>query len=475
MSNKAGDAMASAAAPHATPVDTHPPLLPPFESTGESLVDSLQQYSPAPSTVRPALRQGRRGSSGSNLSRISVISSIRKSKDKSDTASLLTVDEITAEVENRRASMSTLNDSQEQDRPLTPAASDVFPSEDDTSDSCPTDTESEESDTSTDSEDHGQGRAISSTGSRQIIKWIKGALIGAGSFGSVFLGMDAHSGLLMAVKQVDLPSGDARNEEKKRSTVQALEREIELLRELQHENIVQYLDSATDGNNLYIFLEYVPGGSVAALLSSYGAFEEALVRNFSRQILTGLNYLHERNIIHRDIKGANILVDNKGGIKISDFGISKKMESSLMERPNRPSLQGSVFWMAPEVVKQTSYTSKADIWSVGCLVVEMLTGTHPWADLTQMQAIFRIGSLARPATPSDISPDATDFLRLTFEINHNARPTASTLLNHSFIAAQQASTRTPISLEQANATLDAVAASRRQPMPPGLGAKDTMR
>ncbi|BEJ13857.1 hypothetical protein CspHIS471_0310310 [Cutaneotrichosporon sp. HIS471] len=469
MSNKAGDAMTSATAEHAAPVDTHPPLLPPFESTGESLVDSLQQYSPAPSTVRPALRQGRRGSSGSNLSRISVISSIRKSKDKSDTASLLTVDEITAEVENRRASMSTLNDSQEQDRPFTPAASDVFPSEDDTSDSSPSDTESEESCNSTDSEDHGQGRAISSTGSRQIIKWIKGALIGAGSFGSVFLGMDAHSGLLMAVKQVDLPSGDARNEEKKRSTVQALEREIELLRELQHENIVQYLDSATDGNNLYIFLEYVPGGSVAALLSSYGAFEEALVRNFSRQILTGLNYLHERNIIHRDIKGANILVDNKGGIKISDFGISKKMESSLMERPNRPSLQGSVFWMAPEVVKQTSYTSKADIWSVGCLVVEMLTGTHPWADLTQMQAIFRIGSLARPATPNDISPDATDFLRLTFEINHNARPPASTLLNHPFIAAQQASTRTPISLEQANATLEAVAATRKQPMPPGMG------
>lgn len=87
-------------------------------------------------------------------------------------------------------------------------------------------------------------------------------------------------------------------------------------------------DSATDGNHLYIFLEYVPGGSVAALLNNYGAFEEALVRNFVRQILTGLNYLHERGIIHRDIKGANILVDNKGGIKISDFGISKKAENS---------------------------------------------------------------------------------------------------------------------------------------------------
>lgn len=181
----------------------------------------------------------------------------------------------------------------------------------------------------------------------RIIKWIKGALIGAGSFGSVYLGMDAQSGLLMAVKQVELGSG--KNVERKRGMIEALEREIELLKELQHENIVQYLgeidmflasveqeaddvDSSIDGTHLNIFLEYVPGGSIAALLNNYGAFEEALVRNFVRQILTGLNYLHEREIIHRDIKGANILVDNKGGIKISDFGISKKVESSKSSR-----------------------------------------------------------------------------------------------------------------------------------------------
>jgi mitogen-activated protein kinase kinase kinase len=97
---------------------------------------------------------------------------------------------------------------------------------------------------------------------------------------------------------------------------------------------VQYLDSSTDGQHLNIFLEYVPGGSVAALLSNYGAFEEALVSKFVRQILTGLDYLHEREIIHRDIKGANILVDNKGNIKISDFGISKKVEDSeLLSNP----------------------------------------------------------------------------------------------------------------------------------------------
>ncbi|WWC87226.1 uncharacterized protein L201_002114 [Kwoniella dendrophila CBS 6074] len=459
-------------------VGSQPPLLPPFQHSGESLAESLVDFQPSTIKVnhsaRPkSVKLKRRGSEESTRSRFSMLSlnQLRKNRDKSDTASMLTVDEITAEVENRRASTIIFEDSDDDDDNngeaqeeiiLPPPASVSDPSlpeepelenESDNGDSdgdneseeteteseteTETESESDESDEDEDEDDNEHGKAFTSTGSKRIIKWIKGALIGAGSFGSVFLGMDAHSGLLMAVKQVELPTGSARNEERKQSMVSALEREIELLKELQHENIVQYLDSSADGNYLNIFLEYVPGGSVAALLSNYGAFEEALVKNFVRQILTGLNYLHEREIIHRDIKGANILVDNKGGIKISDFGISKKVESNLMTGPktNRPSLQGSVFWMAPEIVKQTSYTSKADIWSVGCLIVEMLIGSHPYPNLTQMQAIFRIGSQTPvPEIPPDISPEAADFLRQTFEIDHNARPTAAQLLEHPFIA-----------------------------------------
>jgi len=101
---------------------------------------------------------------------------------------------------------------------------------------------------------------------------------------------------------------------------------------------------------------------------------------------------------------------------------------------NRPSLQGSVFWMAPEVVKQSGHTHKADIWSVGCLVVEMLTGEHPWAQLSQMQAIFKIGSSAAPTIPSDITSEAQDFLRQAFKVDHEARPSAEMMLQHTFIA-----------------------------------------
>jgi mitogen-activated protein kinase kinase kinase len=272
-------------------------------------------------------------------------------------------------------------------------------------------------------------------------KWMKGALIGQGSFGCVYLALHAVTGELLAVKQVETPApgANSQGDTRKKSMIEALKREISLLRDLRHPNIVQYLGCSSSADYLNIFLEYVPGGSVQTILNSYGALPEPLVRSFVRQILTGLSYLHNQDIIHRDIKGANILVDNKGTIKISDFGISKKLEASNIlnganNNKHRPSLQGSVFWMAPEVVKQTSYTRKADIWSLGCLVVEMMTGSHPFPDCSQLQAIFKIGGgKAAPTIPEHASEAAKEFLAQTFEIDHNLRPSADQLILSPFL------------------------------------------
>ncbi|KAF7976713.1 hypothetical protein HWV62_5883 [Athelia sp. TMB] len=430
--------------------DSSPHLLPPVNISSESFSESMENLT---SNRRMSLAMSMKSS---RSKRMSYMTELRSKKDVSDTASLMTVDQITASVESRRQSISVDAGT---DSEWTKVGSDEGEDEEDT---LPVDEEDPEKDelespidSDSESEEDETGQAVTSTGG----KWIKGALIGAGSFGKVYLGMDASNGLLMAVKQVELPTGSSTNEERKKSMLSALEREIDLLKDLQHENIVQYLYSSLDDDFLNIFLEYVPGGSVTALLRNYGAFEEQLVKNFVRQILEGLQYLHQRDIIHRDIKGANILVDNKGGIKISDFGISKKVEGTnlLGKRMNRPSLQGSVFWMAPEVVKQTSHTSKADIWSVGCLTVEMLTGEHPWAQLTQMQAIFKIGSSAKPTIPSDISADAQDFLQKTFDLDYDARPSATELLQHPWVTPKKlsASKQNALKLAQAAAALEA--------------------
>ncbi|KDN49354.1 hypothetical protein RSAG8_02056, partial [Rhizoctonia solani AG-8 WAC10335] len=290
--------------------------LPPLPTLGDSLEDSLTTGLSATWLTRAESNAAKR---------MSMMSA--RGRDKSDTASLLTVDEITAEVESRHDEDDEDEEEYEDDEEEDEEEED-YDDEDDEEDE-EEEEEEEEGEAAGGAEDTGlTGRTVTSSGGKRSIKWIKGALVGSGSFGSVYLGMDAVQGLLMAVKQVELPTGSSTNEERKKSMLTALQREIELLKQLQHENIVQYLDSSTDAHHLNIFLEYVPGGSVAALLKSYGAFEEPLTRNWVRQILQGLNYLHEREIIHRDIKGGNILVDNKGGIKISDFGISKKVEDS---------------------------------------------------------------------------------------------------------------------------------------------------
>ncbi|KAI9006088.1 kinase-like domain-containing protein, partial [Gaertneriomyces semiglobifer] len=208
----------------------------------------------------------------------------------------------------------------------------------------------------------------------------------------------------------------------------ALKREIDFLKDLEHEHIVRYLGSEVTESCFNVFLEYVSGGSIASCLQRYGAFEEEGARHITAQILCGLEYLHGRGIIHRDIKGANILVDEDGIIKISDFGISKKNEyREAYQRMTRMSMQGSIPWMAPEVARGRGYSAKVDIWSLGCLVLEMLTNRTPWHKV-RGNVIYLLGTGNKPPIADSVCGPARTFLEQCFEVDPEKRPTATELL-----------------------------------------------
>nr|AAG51109.1 NPK1-related protein kinase, putative [Arabidopsis thaliana] len=260
------------------------------------------------------------------------------------------------------------------------------------------------------------------------IRWRKGQLIGRGAFGTVYMGMNLDSGELLAVKQVLITSNCA-SKEKTQAHIQELEEEVKLLKNLSHPNIVRYLGTVREDETLNILLEFVPGGSISSLLEKFGAFPESVVRTYTNQLLLGLEYLHNHAIMHRDIKGANILVDNQGCIKLADFGASKQV-AELATISGAKSMKGTPYWMAPEVILQTGHSFSADIWSVGCTVIEMVTGKAPWSQqYKEIAAIFHIGTTkSHPPIPDNISSDANDFLLKCLQQEPNLRPTASELL-----------------------------------------------
>lgn len=267
------------------------------------------------------------------------------------------------------------------------------------------------------------------------IRWRKGELIGCGAFGRVYMGMNLDSGELLAVKQVSIASGGA-SREKTQAHIRELEEEVKLLKNLSHTNIVRYLGTAREEEALNILLEFVPGGSISSLLGKFGSFPESVIRMYTKQLLLGLEYLHKNGIMHRDIKGANILVDNKGCIKLADFGASKKVVE-LATMTGAKSMKGTPHWMAPEVILQTGHNFSADIWSVGCTIIEMATGKPPWCQYQEVQALFHIGTTkSHPPIPEHLSADAKDFLIKCLQKEPCLRASASELLQHPFVTGE---------------------------------------
>jgi mitogen-activated protein kinase kinase kinase len=252
---------------------------------------------------------------------------------------------------------------------------------------------------------------------QQTFRIIRGQLIGKGTYGRVYLGMNADTGDVLAVKQVEVNARLAgQDKDRIKEMVAAMDQEIDTMQHLEHPNIVQYLGCERGELSISIYLEYISGGSIGSCLRKHGKFEESVVKSLTQQTLSGLAYLHDQGILHRDLKADNILLDLDGTGKISDFGISKKTDN-IYGNDASNSMQGSVFWMAPEVVQSQGqgYSAKVDIWSLGCVVLEMFAGRRPWSREEAIGAIFKLGSLSQaPPIPEEvavnISPAALAFM-----------------------------------------------------------------
>uniref|UniRef100_K3X170 non-specific serine/threonine protein kinase n=1 Tax=Globisporangium ultimum (strain ATCC 200006 / CBS 805.95 / DAOM BR144) TaxID=431595 RepID=K3X170_GLOUD len=250
-----------------------------------------------------------------------------------------------------------------------------------------------------------------------------GAEIGRGGFGVVFAALDLRNGRSLAIKQVSLHDID-------KDELLSIESEISLLKKLNHENIVKYHDTIRTQTYLYIVLEYMENGSLAQFMKKFGSFSETLVAMYITQVLRGLAYLHEQGVLHRDVKGANILTTKDGLVKLADFGVAIK----LSETQKSNSVVGSPYWMAPEVIEMAGWSFASDIWSVGCTIIELLSTKPPYFDLAPMAALFRIVQDDHPPLPERISPALHDFIMKCFMKEPRLRGSAEELLTHPWIA-----------------------------------------
>mmetsp|Transcript_36099 Transcript_36099/g.116745 ORF Transcript_36099/g.116745 Transcript_36099/m.116745 type:complete len:512 (-) Transcript_36099:820-2355(-) len=264
-----------------------------------------------------------------------------------------------------------------------------------------------------------------------IGRWRKGAVIGSGSFGSVRRAQDVQNGCIFAVKEaVASETGNAGEK-----AIEKLKVELDICRGLKHPNIVSYLGQQIVDGALFIFMEYMAGGSISSILKEYGPLNSKLLKQATLGAVAGLDYLHGCSppVVHRDIKGANLLVDVDFCVKLADFGCSKQHSATTSF-----TTVGSIPWMAPEVIlHQDGHGRKADIWSLGCTVLEMATAETPWGPDAFDNVMFALMHIAMsdalPPVPDTLPAPCRALLEDCLCRDPTNRPSADALLRHGFL------------------------------------------
>ncbi|VUZ39572.1 unnamed protein product, partial [Hymenolepis diminuta] len=286
---------------------------------------------------------------------------------------------------------------------------------------------------------------------KEGVDWLLGPFLGKGAFSLCYQARDIRTGTLMAVKRLRFVGESGSEAEEQLAT--AME-EVEIMRRLYHPNILRLFGIAynPEKKHVDIFVEWMPGGSITSLLNQYGAFTESVSLAYILQVIRGISCLHKHGILHRDLKGANLLVDCTGSVvRISDFGASARLGSQgSVAGQFQGQVIGTFAFMAPEVLRGEAYGRACDIWSVGCCLLEMLSGKPPWNDsrLTNQYALmFTIASTDQPPPyTKSISPSVRQFLDSCFNRVPEQRPTARRLLQHpvfsAITSAQEPSTDT---------------------------------